>query len=85
MWTTPNVPGQYTIVATFHDTASYWGSYSETSMAVQSAASASPTPTSNQPSNDAIMQTITMDILAVGAAIIIVIALATILLYKKKT
>jgi hypothetical protein len=46
-WTTPNVPGTYTVYATFAGTNGYYGSNAETNMVVQSAptATAAPTPT----------------------------------------
>ena len=46
-WTPPNVPGKYTVTATFAGTNGYWGSNAETTMAVQNvpSATAAPTPT----------------------------------------
>jgi hypothetical protein len=42
-WKTPDVPGKYTVIATFAGSESYWPSYAETAMAVQEPA-ATPTP-----------------------------------------
>jgi hypothetical protein len=42
---TPDIPGDYTVIATFHSTNGYWGSYSETSFAVAQAPAATATPT----------------------------------------
>ncbi len=44
-WQTPNVPGKYTITATFTGTNGYWGSNAQTAMTVQSAPSATAAPT----------------------------------------
>jgi hypothetical protein len=41
MWKTPNVPGKYTITATFKGTESYWQSSAETAMGVDPAAAVS--------------------------------------------
>jgi outer membrane protein assembly factor BamB len=43
-WTTPDIPGKYTIIATFAGSEGYWSSYAETAMVVQEAPP-SPTPT----------------------------------------
>ena len=49
-WQTPQVPGKYTITATFAGTNGYWASNAQTAVTVQSAPSATsaptPTPTS---------------------------------------
>ena len=34
-WQPPNVPGKYTVTATFAGTNGYWGSNAETAMTVQ--------------------------------------------------
>jgi len=47
---TPDVPGTYTIVATFEGSNSYYGSYAETFINVAEAPQASPTPTPPAPS-----------------------------------
>jgi hypothetical protein len=44
-WTPPNVPGTYTIIATFNSDNSYSGSCAETSAVVVSPAAATPAPT----------------------------------------
>ena len=83
MWTTPNVPGKYTIVATFSGTESYWGSYTETSMGVTEAAT-TPVPTNAQLSFDSVTQSVQTTVILVGIAIIIAVAIATVLLLRKK-
>jgi hypothetical protein len=47
---TPEVPGLYTIIATFEGSNSYYGSYAETFINVAEAPQASPTPTPPPPS-----------------------------------
>jgi outer membrane protein assembly factor BamB len=46
-WTTPNVPGSYTVIATFAGSESYWSSHVETAIGVNEAPAptAAPTPT----------------------------------------
>jgi hypothetical protein len=44
-WTPPNIPGKYTIIATFNADNSYYGSCAETIMTIGSPAAASPVPT----------------------------------------
>jgi outer membrane protein assembly factor BamB len=42
---TPEVPGKYTIIATFKGSESYWGSHAETAIGVSEAPAATPEPT----------------------------------------
>jgi hypothetical protein len=42
---TPEVPGKYTVIATFAGSESYYGSYAETTIVVESAPEATPAPT----------------------------------------
>jgi outer membrane protein assembly factor BamB len=49
-WEAPNIPGKYTIFATFAGSAAYYGSSAETYAVVGSAPEASPTPTQTPPS-----------------------------------
>jgi hypothetical protein len=77
-WTTPDVPGDYTITATFVGSESYWGSYSETHTVVSEAPAATAAPEYPQPIDP------TMTIIAVGIAIIIAVAIVGILLYRKR-
>jgi hypothetical protein len=46
---TPEVPGEYTIIATFEGSKAYYGSYAETAIGVEEAPQASPTPTPAPP------------------------------------
>jgi hypothetical protein len=43
-WKTPDVPGKYTLIATFAGSESYYASYIETAMVVQEAPAATPPP-----------------------------------------
>ena len=46
----PEVPGKYTVYATFDGSGSYWGSYASTTIgAVEAAASATPQPVQAAP------------------------------------
>jgi hypothetical protein len=75
---TPDISGSYSVIATFIGSESYYPSHSETSFTVAAAApTASPYPVTTIPSND-------MFFAASTIAIIIAIALATIVIIKKK-
>ena len=77
LWT-PQIEGAYTIYATFDGSNSYWGSYAETALGVTQAA-ASPTNQPVQASTD-----YTLPIVGTGIAMIIAVALATVLILRKK-
>jgi outer membrane protein assembly factor BamB len=77
-WTPPDVPGDYTITATFAGSGSYWGSYAETHTVVSEAPAATAPPEYPQPIDP------TLTIVGVGIAIIIAVAIATILILRKK-
>ena len=80
LWT-PNTAGEYTIYATFDGSNSYWGSYAETGLGV----SAAPTATSSsaaanvQAAPDSIPYVIGATI-----AIILAVAVATVLILRKR-
>jgi len=78
MWT-PEVPGEYTVIATFAGSKSYWSSYAETAIGV-SEAPASPA----APEPAAPLPPFEMYTLYATIAIIIAVALATILILRKK-
>ncbi len=82
-WQAPQVPGEYSVTATFAGTNGYWGSSEETGMVVQSAA-ATPAPTASPIANLATMSDITLGIAAAVIAIIVAIAIVGILLLRKK-
>jgi hypothetical protein len=75
---TPDVPGKYTIIASFLGSKSYWGSYAETALAVDPAPQATQPPEYPQPIDN------TMVIVGMGIAIIIVIVIIGILILRKK-
>ena len=78
----PDIPGSYTVIATFHGNNAYFGSYSQTAF---NAMEAHPTtaPTAAPPSNLATTTDLLM-YLAIGViAIIIAIAIVGLLLYRK--
>ena len=82
-WTPPNVPGNYTVYATFAGTNGYWPSNAETNMFIQSpSATAAPTPV--PASNLATVSDITIGIAGAVIAIIIAIAIVGLLLLRKK-
>jgi len=74
----PDISGSYTVIASFAGSQSYYPSHAETSFAVSAAApTASPIPVAAQPPTE-------MYFAASTVAIIIAIALATILILRKK-
>jgi hypothetical protein len=75
---TPDVPGEYTIIATFAGSTAYYGSYAETAIGVSEAPPATAPPEYPQPIDP------TMTIIVVGIAIIIAVAIATILILRKR-
>jgi hypothetical protein len=77
-WPTPDVPGKYTVIATFAGSESYYASYSETACFVSEAA---PTPT---PPQYPIPIDYTMSIIGAAIAVIIAVVIATILLLRKR-
>jgi outer membrane protein assembly factor BamB len=78
-WTTPDVPGKYTIIATFAGSESYGSSYAET-YTVVSEAPATPTP----PPAAAPLPPFDLYIIGTGIAIIIAVAIVGILLLRKR-
>jgi len=79
---TPDIPGTYQVIATFHGTNGYWPTYAQTTFDVMQE---HPTvaPTSAPPSNLATTADL-LTYLAVGViAIIIAIAIVGLLLYRK--
>jgi hypothetical protein len=74
----PEVPGEYTVIATFAGSKSYYSSYSETAVGVVEAPPATAPPVYPQPIDN------TMVIVGMGIAIIIAIAIATVLILLRK-
>jgi hypothetical protein len=77
MWT-PEVPGEYTVIATFAGSESYWPSYAQTYIGVGEAPPATAPPEYPQPIDN------TMTIVGTGIAIIIAVAIVGILILRKK-
>jgi hypothetical protein len=77
-WETPDVPGKYTIIATFAGSGAYYASYAETAAVVTEApAAVTPEPAAPLPP----YETYTI---GTGIAIIIAIAIAVVLILRKK-
>jgi hypothetical protein len=80
-WTPPDIPGKYTIIATFAGSESYWPSYAETAMYVQEAPATTPSPTPTPaPMTDAY-------VLGIGSAILIAVIIGfvvLILVFRKR-
>jgi hypothetical protein len=75
---TPEVPGKYTIIATFEGSKSYWPSYAETAIGVSEAPTEKAPPEYPQPID------YTMAIIGAVVVLLIAIAIVGILLYRKK-
>ncbi len=79
---TPDIPGHYTVVATFHGSESYYSSYAETAFTANAAA-ATATPQPTQPASMADLYFIP-GIIGVIVAIIVVGAVLAILMLRKR-
>jgi hypothetical protein len=80
-WTPPDVPGDYTITASFASTNSYYGSAAETAMTVTSATT--PAPTAAPKTNLATTSDLMTYIVVAAVAIIIAIAIVGLLILRK--
>jgi hypothetical protein len=78
---TPEVPGEYTILATFGGTESYWGSYAETAIGVNEAPAATPVPT---PTPAPMTDTYVLGIGAGAIIAILAIGIVIILMLRKR-
>jgi hypothetical protein len=76
----PEVPGKYTIIATFEGSNSYYGSYGETALSVDEAPQTTPTPTPPPPS----MADIYLMPATIGIIVAIVVATIVIVLMLRK-
>jgi hypothetical protein len=79
---TPEVPGKYTVIATFEGSESYWQSHAETALYVEEAPAATPEPTPT-PASVADMYFLPVSI-GMIIAIVIVLALLVLLLLRKR-
>jgi outer membrane protein assembly factor BamB len=75
---TPEVPGEYTIIATFPGSGAYYASYAQTAIGVSEAPPATPPPQYPVPMD------YTMSIIGATIAVIIAVAIATILILRKR-
>jgi len=82
-WTPPNVPGTYTVTATFAGNNGYYGSSAETTMVVQGPTGTT-APTASPVLGLATMTGLTIGISVAVIAIIIAIAIVGLLLLRKK-
>jgi hypothetical protein len=78
MWT-PEVPGKYTVIATFAGSESYWPSYAETAIGVSEASPATPPPPAAAP-----LPPFDMYIIAATIAIIIAVAIVGLMILRRK-
>jgi len=75
---TPEVPGKYTVIASFDGSGAYYGSFAETAFGVEEAPAATPEPTPTPaPMTDTY-------VLGVGIAIIIIVIIGFALLLLRK-
>ena len=79
LWT-PDAPGQYTVTATFLGDESYGSSYAETFVGVTQAPEASATPTATSLT----MPPFELYTVGTGIAVIIAVAIATLLILRKR-
>jgi hypothetical protein len=79
---TPDIPGSFQVIATFHGNNAYWGSYAQTASDVMQE-KATPAPTSVSGSNTATTSDLLMYMSVSVIAIIIAIAIVGLLLYRK--
>jgi len=81
-WTTPNVPGDYTVYAVFNGNNGYWGSKAETNMVVAESPQATVTPTTPQSS---IADTYFIPAIAgLFVLVIIVLVMLAVMMMRKK-
>jgi outer membrane protein assembly factor BamB len=78
---TPEVPGEYTVIATFVGSESYYGSFAETFIGVENAPEATPAPT---PTPAPMTDTYVLGIGAAAIIAIVIIGLVIILMLRKR-
>jgi hypothetical protein len=81
LWFTPEVPGEYTVIATFEGSESYYGSYAETFIGVENAPEVTPAPT---PTPAPMTDTYVLGIGAAAIIAIVIIGLVIILMLRKR-
>jgi hypothetical protein len=78
---TPEVPGEYTVIATFDGSKAYWPSFAQTYLGVEEAPAATPEPT---PTTAPMTDTYVLGIGAGAIIAIIAIGLVIILMLRKR-
>ena len=78
---TPEVPGEYTVIATFDGSAAYWPSYAQTYLGVKEAPAATPVP---PPTPAPMTDTYVLGIGAGAIIAIIVVGMVIILILRKR-
>jgi hypothetical protein len=78
---TPEVPGKYTVVASFDGSESYYGSFAKTAISVEEAPAATPEPT---PTPAPMTDTYVLSIGAGAIIAIIVIGMVIILMLRRR-
>ena len=78
---TPEVPGEYTIIATFAGSKSYWPSNAETAIYVDEAPSSTPAPT---PAPESMTDSYVLGFGAAAIIAIVVIGIIIILMLRKR-
>jgi hypothetical protein len=81
VWT-PDIAGNYTVIATFHGTNGYWPSYTETAFNIMNAPAATPSPTPT-PASAADLYFVPLSIGMIVAIVIIGALLAVLILRKR--
>ncbi|XHH09990.1 MAG: PQQ-binding-like beta-propeller repeat protein [Candidatus Bathyarchaeia archaeon] len=81
---TPELEGDYKIIASFEGSESYGSSSSSTGISVGAAAATPTAPVTNNDNIDALSSTMTTLTVGMGIAIIVVVALVGVMLLKKK-
>ena len=79
----PDIDGQYTVYASFSGSQSYYPSHAVTAFSVDPV-HPTETPTNNQPSFDAVTQSVQTTVALAAVAIIIAVAIVGLLLLRKK-
>jgi hypothetical protein len=83
-WAAPNIPGSYSIYATFYGTNGYYGSNANTGVYVESAVVTTQQPTASPVTGLATMSGLTIGIAVAVIAIIIAIAIVGLLILRRK-
>jgi hypothetical protein len=80
---TPDIPGKYTVYASFGGSQSYWPANTETAFTVEAASATAP-PTPSPVSNLVNTSELTMYIVAAILIMVVALAIATVLILRKR-